>query len=84
VGECCLGVKLRHAHACCRPYHHSQSFCTCEINTTFYGLPSEQTIESWKSSVRGRADFRFVLKMRKAGAGAFVMRQGLTHRRWLA
>ncbi|GAB5030667.1 Hypothetical protein NocV09_00303330 [Nannochloropsis oceanica] len=45
---------------------YAQTFNACEINTTFYGVPSEATIATWIAQVQPvNPNFKFTLKMKK-------------------
>lgn len=44
-------------------HHYSQTFSTVEGNTTFYALPSSDTVESWRS--QAASGFKFSFKLPK-------------------
>ena len=54
---------------------YSQCFTAVEGNTTFYGIPSETTVEKWRSQTP--ETFKFCLKLPKT-----VTHQGLLMPRW--
>lgn len=42
--------------------HYLQRFPTVEVNSTFYRLPGERTVEGWVEKARKAGDFEFSLK----------------------
>ncbi|MEM0155193.1 MAG: DUF72 domain-containing protein [Thermoplasmataceae archaeon] len=43
--------------------YYSQMFNSVEINSTFYGNPEKEIVQSWCKKVGDRKDFRFSIKM---------------------
>lgn len=44
---------------------YAKTFNSVEINTTFYGHPTEKTVLSWLDQVKEYPDFKFVIKVNK-------------------
>jgi uncharacterized protein YecE (DUF72 family) len=76
-----------HVPPAARLGYYSTVFRTVEVNSTFYRLPSEQTIRAWRETVPGGFTFsvkgsRFVTHVRKLedvddAAAAFLQRMSL-------
>ena len=46
-------------------YHYANRYPTAEINTSFYGIPRESTIQKWADQAKGR-DFEYAIKIPKS------------------
>ena len=46
-------------------FHYANRYPTCEMNTSFYGIPRESTIQGWAKQATGRS-FQYAIKVPKS------------------